>query len=154
MPIVRGLPSGCNTIKGMNNICWTRNEISHVDIALERLDSCSERHVRRYRLSHRNGCMSTMLYRAHSTALFKPRLAHDITLTCARILPMHTQQNSCLHFLHVIWLVNQRISSAFAYESNNSLAPPILLNGTLTLTTLLCVALDPIRGLAIVPTLL
>lgn len=77
---------------------------------------------------------------------------------------MHTQQNSYLHFLQVIWLLFEKskrekdvlrsVNTTFRGGGEHSLASSILLDRTLALATLLRITFDPIRRLAIILTLL
>ena len=120
------------------------------------------------RQTNRKGSRRTCRYRSKlarlllwaslaSTPAFSSYRLHEYhAVPCSDHGPMHTQQNSCLHFLHVIWLsdVHQQQRRIESRKKENQLAPPILLNRALTHRTLLRVALDPIRSLAIVPTFL
>ena len=69
---------------------------------------------------------------------------------------MHTQQNSCLHFLQVMWLwPREHVSKPQRRgKGKHVLASPVLLDRALALTALLRIALDPIGGLAVVATFL
>jgi len=66
---------------------------------------------------------------------------------------MHTQQNSCLHFLHVMWLERVRDHLLNAHEFN-SLATSIFLYGALAFGTFFCIGLDPVGRFTVILTLL
>ena len=68
---------------------------------------------------------------------------------------MQTQQNSCLHFLHVMWLIIEFLSfNHLTSKEHDLLASSVLLNRTLTLRTLLRVTLYPVGCLTVVTALL
>lgn len=79
-------------------------EYIHANSVQEKLGFCSAHLEHLRHSSHRIDCMSTMKYHVRSMDLEEltkvslniPILGDD------RNSPIHTQQNSCLHFLHVI----------------------------------------------------
>ena len=70
------------------------------------------------------------------------------TLANGTLLPMHTQQNSCLHFLQVMWL--HIVSRHDLYKYGHSLATTVFLYSALTFGALFGIGLDPVCRLAIV----
>ena len=67
---------------------------------------------------------------------------------------MHTQQNSYLHFLQVMWLRDLKSAAHDVEEYEfDALAPAVLLDRALALGTLLRIALDPVCRLAVVAAL-
>jgi len=95
--------------------------------------------------------------RASIPAFSSYRLHEYHAVPCSLQGPIHTQQNSCLHFLQVIWLkleyVIGKVSSS-TIKKKPLLAATVLLDRTLTLRAFLGVGLDPIGCFTVVPTFL
>ena len=68
---------------------------------------------------------------------------------------MHTQQNSHLHFLHVMWLIDVRRQRILNGKSClDVLATSVLLDRRLTLCAFLGIRLEPVGSLGVIGTLL